>query len=849
MMLVKRLVLYILFQFAFLAMSAQYTLKGVISDADGNFMQGVIITAQHENKVVSYTFSDSRGAYEIVCSTPFSQADFSLMGFRRVVFTPDWITSSAMVYNPVMVESAIALPSVTIKPEAVTVKGDTVTYDTSFYTKREDSSIGEVLARIPFVSVTSSGQVQVKGVNVNKVYIEDMDLLGGRYGLAVNNIKPDDVASVSLYYNHQPVKVLQDVVSSEQAAINIKLKEKSKAKWLYSLEGAGAPELYSADADMMRFGSSNQTMIIGKMNNTGVDVITETRQQNVSANKKWYSLSDLKSGGVDDLMKVRELNLPIKSDLYSHNNTKALSVANMNKLTSGAELKESVVLGYERTGVGQITNEIISGSDTVIVQSDSLMDRMVFRLAEGDVAYVSNKENSYFENQLSFKVYSNEASSVLKSNYGGYAISYDLPKLILNDDYKIVRRKNGKVSQLYGNLHYSNVEQQMVSQMTQNFDTDNFRATVNSAFSMKKGHSTFSYEPGAGVSYNSFKSWIDQGDETMCNDLSLFTLQPYLDFRWNYKLSGLEFDLSLPVNLRYDNLDGDDDVFCLYNPYVSLKYRLGDSYRIQGSASVGNDVAGIDKMGQGYIFNGYRTLYSYQALQDMVLQNYSLSLNYSNYSSYLFASLGAIYNTMYSNLMPEYFYSPEYTFITYKEKGSHMRNFRAMMDVKKKFGDTFTLNGAVEYSYLQSEQFLQGKLFEFNNQGFTFRLGMDFYVGENFNVVYDGSYTVSKLGGGTASNYRNSVNDLTINWFPFENWSLVSRNYIYWNSKYEQTARPFMDLKVEWHATGKLLLNFQANNMLDIRAFEYSYFSGASEIKKTTSLKGTEWLLGVKVEF
>lgn len=352
MMLVKRLVLYILFQFAFLAMSAQYTLKGVVSDADGNFMQGVIITAQHENKVVSYTFSDSRGAYEIVCSTPFSQADFSLMGFRRVVITPDWNTSSAMVYNPVMVESAIALPSVTVKPEAVTVKGDTVTYDTSFYTKREDSSIGEVLARIPFVSVTSSGQVQVKGVNVNKVYIEDMDLLGSRYGLAVNNIKPDDVASVSLYYNHQPVKVLQDIVSSEQAAINIKLKEKSKAKWLYSLEGAGAPELYSADADMMRFGSSNQTMIIGKMNNTGVDVITETRQQNVSANKKWYSLSDLKSGGVDDLMKVRELNLPIKSDLYSHNNTKALSVANMNKLASGAELKESVVLGYERTGVG-----------------------------------------------------------------------------------------------------------------------------------------------------------------------------------------------------------------------------------------------------------------------------------------------------------------------------------------------------------------------------------------------------------------------------------------------------------------------------------------------------------------
>ena len=207
----KGVALYILFQFAFLALSAQYTLRGVVSDADGNLMQGVIITAQYENKVVSYTFSDSNGAYEIVCNAPFSQADFSLMGFSRVVISPDWDLSSVVEYNPVMAESAIALPSVTVKPEPVTVKGDTITYDTSFYTKREDSSIGEVLARIPFVSVTSSGQVQVKGVNVNKVYIEDMDLLGGRYGLAVNNLKPDDVF---LMYSVNPQRSIKKHILS-----------------------------------------------------------------------------------------------------------------------------------------------------------------------------------------------------------------------------------------------------------------------------------------------------------------------------------------------------------------------------------------------------------------------------------------------------------------------------------------------------------------------------------------------------------------------------------------------------------------------------------------------------------
>jgi hypothetical protein len=53
-------------------------------------------------------------------------------------------------------------------------------------------------------------------------------LLQGRYGLATNNISAKDVAIVQIMENHQPIKALKDRSFSDQAAINLKLKDAAK---------------------------------------------------------------------------------------------------------------------------------------------------------------------------------------------------------------------------------------------------------------------------------------------------------------------------------------------------------------------------------------------------------------------------------------------------------------------------------------------------------------------------------------------------------------------------------------------------------------------------------------------
>ena len=79
-----------------------------------------------------------------------------------------------------------------------------------------------------------------------------MDLLGGKYNIATNNIPASYVNQVQVLSNHQETKVDKDVFSDD-VAINIKLSDKAKLKptgtyesaagygedWLYSLSGAG----------------------------------------------------------------------------------------------------------------------------------------------------------------------------------------------------------------------------------------------------------------------------------------------------------------------------------------------------------------------------------------------------------------------------------------------------------------------------------------------------------------------------------------------------------------------------------------------------------------------------------
>ena len=135
---------------------------------------------------------------------------------------------------------------------------------------------------MPGLQVNNDGTIAYQGRRINKFYIEGMDMLGSKYSQLAENLSADKVKSVQIYENHQQVKMLRGLSFSEQAALNLVLKEDAKNVWQGVVDlGAGSSLKKNADLlcdsrfNSMLFSRQLQTFSMYKFNNNG-SVLKET---------------------------------------------------------------------------------------------------------------------------------------------------------------------------------------------------------------------------------------------------------------------------------------------------------------------------------------------------------------------------------------------------------------------------------------------------------------------------------------------------------------------------------------------------------------------------------------------
>lgn len=109
----------------------------------------------------------------------------------------------------------------------------TVSYDVSKFTDIRDKKLEDVMKKMPGVQMMSFGGsnfLTYNGMNVDKIYVNGMDMLEGNYD-PVYNMKPEDVERVEIMENHMSMKIMKGVEYSDAAAVNVVLKESAQAKW------------------------------------------------------------------------------------------------------------------------------------------------------------------------------------------------------------------------------------------------------------------------------------------------------------------------------------------------------------------------------------------------------------------------------------------------------------------------------------------------------------------------------------------------------------------------------------------------------------------------------------------
>lgn len=83
-----------------------------------------------------------------------------------------------------------------------------------------------------------------------------MDLLGGKYAQASDNIDAGKVKKVQVLERHQPIRALKDTKFSDQAALNIVLTDSAKNVWSHTFDLSTGASLTKVPTGFMTIASS-----------------------------------------------------------------------------------------------------------------------------------------------------------------------------------------------------------------------------------------------------------------------------------------------------------------------------------------------------------------------------------------------------------------------------------------------------------------------------------------------------------------------------------------------------------------------------------------------------------------
>lgn len=631
--------------------SAQRTVVGRVTDAEsGAGVESVNVMLRRPDAVsiIAFAMTSADGSYKISFNSEADTLLLMVSGFN-VARQEKILTKSMRKVDFKVHYSNQTIREVTVKADPVKRSSDTLTYYVSSFRDSTDRSIGDVLRKMPGIEVSESGGIKYNGVAINKFYIEGMDMLGGKYGIATNNVQAKDVASVEVYENHQPIKVLKDWVRSDQAALNLKLKEKSKGTWNGVVEaGAGyKPLQWSGQFTPMYFTKGFQTILTYKGNNMGRDVSKELSDQYVGF------------GSIPELVSiVSPPHPPLDESTWLNNNIHSASANGIVKTGKNTELTAQTHYFRDRR-----TAE--SSSETVY----HLLDAPSFRISEGmssvqvmdelktDVKFRLNSTKHYLNDNIELTVNGSDADGEVIGNSETFGQHSHLPYLKLRNHLNAISRLGKWQLNIWSDTDYArrksyfSVSPNILGEygvvgdgLRQDILSTKLYSMTSVSTSRQVRKWIFGLVARGTVDFESFRSELTPAD-SMRNDIGWRRVDLSLTPSVSYSISGrFNFDFYCPV--AYVEIGSDDRLASkstcdrvILSPSASIKWTPTYNLTIKASTNYGERLGSLYDMFGGYILKNYRTLERRNGDWNRTRSgSASLDISYSNVVKAFFAN-------------------------------------------------------------------------------------------------------------------------------------------------------------------------------------------------------------------
>lgn len=744
-------------------LSAQNTLihksiSGEISKRNSEVVAGanVLVQSTDGKRLYSYGSSDGEGRYEVRFRCEADSVRVTVTGFNlgkvsKVVPTGIGRLDFVVEY------SALKIKEVKVEASAIERKKDTVSYYVANFKDSTDRSIGDVLQKLPGVEVAPSGQIKYQGKAINKFYVEGLDMLGSQYGIATNNIQASDIAKVEVYEDHQPIKVLQDWVASDRAAINLILKSGARGAWNGVVQGGAGyqPVLWNGEVTPMFFGKNFQTIMTYKTNNTGDDVARELES---SMGLGWDAerLTSIQEAG----------NPPVNERLYLNNNIHSVSINTINKTGEDSDLTVNAYYIHDNRNQAaeNRTSYFIPGQNPLDVyeniDAESISDRMQVALQ-----FRNNANKNYLNNRLSFNGSWNRNNGVVADGNQEISQVYRQPRITVDNDFRMIRRFGKWQMDFVSNTDYNRLTSELqVKPMVfsqffdeegdgagQHIQAERFRTRNYVSTSYRAGFWNFYLKGGFNANVENLNSvlspleWSRSVADSLMNDCRWRRYDVFVEPQIAYSKHSFNMSLASPLELAVIN--GKDHY--LARPSLFMNWKISYNLKMSAYGAYNVDLGDAYDVYSGYIMRNYRSVSRKDGERVRTnTQNYGWDISYSNPMNSLFASADVSYFRSNRSQTVNNLYEGDSFIAEAIERDNVSSGLSANGRVSKRFNvisTTISLNGG--WSRNWSETMVQGEVTPVTMDRYNVGGSLNSNIGRYVIFDYSGSYSVHSIDG------------------------------------------------------------------------------------------------------
>lgn len=802
---------------------AQKTVSGKITDEGGEAIPSASVTIEEPGKdaILAYGITNSKGEYKVTFTSAESNVDLKVKAFNQKPLTKQ-ISNSDQTLSFKMQPEATEIKEVQLKTKMITARGDTISYDLKAFDSKNDRTLADVMKKIPGIEVNADGSILYQGNAINKFYVNGKDLMEGGYGTINNSLPKDAVQKVEVLENHQPVKILQDKVPSDQAAINIKLKNSVTMTGRGEVgSGFGDPWLWNVKLTPMFFGQKSQWVVNYKTNNMGEQVENEGnilafgsrfegRRINASQND-WLNVENANTP-----------NLPVKR--YLMNNVHYLSANYLTNIDKKKEWELKANANYTNNAVEREsyseTNYFNGASNIINILNNFYTDK-----AKGELIFTKNAKKGFFKNTTSFSQFWNadrgvvDRTDVSSTRHGEEAI--ESPTTSFQNSLSTIIPWKEKMVNVMSFINYQTDKQTLEVSPSSYLEIPGFNPDLNSELvrqnlrlkTFEANHSAnigfsakgWTFTPEVGFNFKTTDLVSDLSNITTTgvlptaynNDLKYTTATPYGSVGVNYKSEAWMVYANFPVNSN--NIKAEDPVRNVskevnkvtFEPSIFAQYTFASFWKASVNANINNNFGEINSAYSGFLMtspNGINAM----DINNPIPQNNNKSagtrLEYRNPLNNLFFNVNYRFSDAKRNLISNpRINAAGYTIMQYIERDNHVINNGYSAEVGKYF-PKFKTNASVSYSNntSKSDAFLDNASYTNKNNSQSYGIKFNNTYFSWMSIDYNASISRTKQtseGGVVSDAARKGFNhNLGVFFYPVENhtvgfnWDQVNTN-------------------------------------------------------------------------